>query len=172
MDFQKIDYQKIYEVYERLLADEKKLSLLLGAEHPSPEISLLRELKTSNYLYQKELIAMMYDSFPETSFEVRRWTEENRKQWMILLSKYPVFWQGLEEKLIGVFWGMHIVGALIPYREIISSILKRDEMIKFAAASKDNSIISGLYALIDACFESSQREILWNKIDLAKNELL
>ena len=99
-----MDYQKVFEVYERLLADEKKLSLLLGAEHPSPEISLLRELKTSNYLYRKELIAMMYDSFPETSFEVRMWTEENRKQWMILLNKYPVFWQGLEEKLIGVFF--------------------------------------------------------------------
>ena len=167
-----MDYQKIFEVYERLLADGKKLSLLPGAEHPSPEISLLRELNTSNYLYQKELIRMVRESFPDTSFEVRRWDEEKRKQWMQLLNKYPVFWEGQEEKLIGIFWGIQVVNALAEYRELVSPLLKSKGMIDFAATSKNDSVVAALYALMDACLEYSQREQLWNKIDLAKNELL
>ena len=167
-----MDYQKVFEVYERLLADGKKLSLLLGAEHPSPEICLLRELNTSNYLYQKELIEMVHETFPDTSFEVRRWEEEERKQWMTLLGKYPVFWNGQEEKLIGVFWGMQVVNVLVEYRELISPILKHREMIDFAARSVNTSVVSALYALMDVCMERSEKEQLWNKIDLAKNELL
>ena len=144
-----MNYQKVYEVFERLLDDGKKLSSLLDKKLSDSEVLTLRALNTSNAMFQKELIAMVQQSFPDTSFEVRRWSEENRKSWLILLNKYPVFWEKKEEDLVGIFCGMNVMGELYQYRDFVVPILKHDSMIYFAATCDNESVVSGLYSLIE-----------------------
>ena len=144
-----MDYQKVYEVFETLSADSKRLCSLLDKKPSESEVVILRALNTSNVMYQKELIAMVRQSFPDTSFEVRRWSEENRKSWLLLLNKYSPLWDGQEENLISIFCGMDVVGELYQYRDLIVPILKNRQMIHYAATCSKESIVSALHSLIN-----------------------
>lgn len=101
-------FGKIREEYARLVADAQIISyvsdnLPISAVRLYDEIMSLEE---SNKTAQMNLIKLVADKFPSVLSDIVQMSEQNFRNWILLIQEYPQVLLGQEEKFASLFWSL------------------------------------------------------------------
>ena len=158
------DYKFLQEDYNLLQTIRKQLTRELL------DTGDVEDLLSHNCNYRRHIENWLANHMPETSTDLQKWSEEDVDAWLDFLIAYPALYAGKEEKLIGLFWSLDSVRKL-PYKEKVAYICTHQNMVDFAADSRNEAVANTLWSLIGKYATLSQVECFQNKVDLKINDI-
>lgn len=161
---------KIYAAYKQFCADAESLERLKIWAKDNEECRLLQLLSKSNRGYRQDLVSLVQDNFPATATDVKSWSESEWECWLDLLLEHPVFWQGKQEMMIGLFWSLDNKGTLT-HTDKVALLCTHLEMVDYAADFRNKSVADTLNVLIEKYATLVQAEVFQGRVDLKVNDI-
>jgi len=166
-------FAEIRAEYARLIADAKIISLL-SESLPVSAIDLYDEierLEESNKTAQKNLIKLVADMFPSVLSEVMQMSEQNFRDWILLIYENPQVFLGQEEKFASLFWSLCNSNQCregIYFSEMIR-VATGYAMIHWVLTSQNKDVVEPYLAVIQKHANENQLKLFQHKMEVIKN---
>lgn len=166
-------FARIRAEYARLLADARIISLL-SENLPVRAIDLYDEierLEESNKTAQKNLIKLVADRFPSVLSDVMQMSEQNFRDWILLIYENPQVFLGQEDKFASLFWSLcnsNRCNEGIYFSEMIR-VATSYTMIHWVLTSKNKDVVEPYLAVIQKHANENQLKLFQYKMEVIKN---